>query len=66
MIRRLWRWLVEDGDHAILHQTAADLAGEIRKLTDEQQRNLFSRYTQFWWQANRVAACVDVRAGESL
>jgi hypothetical protein len=56
---------VEDDDHALLRQAAADLAAEIRKLTDDQQRDLFARYTQFWWQANRVAACVDVRAGES-
>jgi hypothetical protein len=61
----LWRWLVEDDDHALLHQAAADLAAEIRTLTDEQQRDLFARYTHFWWQANRVAACVDARAGES-
>lgn len=65
MIRRLWRWLIDDDPDQFLRESAAELAATMRDLTDEQCVDLHSRYPQFWWQANRVAACVAMRSRES-
>lgn len=61
MIRRFWRWFADDDPDRPLRESAALLAAEIHKLSVEQQADLFARYGPLWWQANRVAACVDMR-----
>lgn len=65
MIRRFWRWLIEDDRAEFLRESARLLAVEIHRLSDEQQRDLFTRYPQLWWHVNRVAACVEMQAGEA-
>ncbi|MGA4989927.1 hypothetical protein [Nonomuraea bangladeshensis] len=65
MIRRFWSWLLDDDPDRFLRESAADLAESMRGLSDEQCADLFNRYPEFWWQASRVRACVDVRPGES-
>ncbi|MFB4265354.1 hypothetical protein [Nonomuraea sp. GTA35] len=62
MIRRLWRWLIDDDRDAFLRESASLMADQMRKLTDQQQADLFATAPEVWWHANRVAACVDLRA----
>ena len=65
MIRRFWRWFIEDDRADVLYESARFLAAEIRNLDDEQQRDLLARYPHFWWQANRVAVCVEMQEEEA-
>jgi hypothetical protein len=61
VIRRFWRWFIDDDPDLPLRESAALLATEVHKMSLEQQADLFNRYGQLWWQVNRVAACVDMR-----
>jgi hypothetical protein len=64
VIRRFWRWLIEDDRTDLLRESARLLAAEIHKLDDEQQHDLYARYPYFWWHVNRVAACVEMQTEE--